>query len=90
MKQTIDFTKEERNDIAEFVYSEKADILIKSDAINLINVLHRHNIIKQPKYYIDSINNQKEGIVEELIKVLHSSITIDQMNATMKEYYGGH
>ena len=82
----------ERDVIAEFVYSKSIDVLIKHDGIKLINVLEHHHIItKDEKTSLrNDIDNQKDGVAEELENLLSENIPTKQVVAIMDEYFGTH
>ncbi len=86
--ETVSFDKKERNDIAEYVYSCQHDILIKNDAIKLIDVFDRHNQIEDAKKWKDAINKQVVGMVSKLNTLIEEKIPIKQMREIMDEYYG--
>ena len=85
--EKLNFTKEERNDIAEFIYSYKADILIKNDAIKLIKVLANHGIIDDPKLFNKKVEN-KEPNISSILFVLVNEIGSTKIDEIMNEYLG--
>lgn len=88
MAQKIEFTKQERNVIGEYIYSCGTDILIKSDCLDLIEVLHKHDVIKQPKSYIDAVDKREDGIVDKLNSILYATVSENQIDEIMKGYFG--
>jgi hypothetical protein len=86
---TYDFTKEERETIAEFVYSYKQDILIKSDATRLIDVLAKYKIIENDLAWHEKVKNKGEGVATDLLALVSKHIPNEQGEAIMKEYYKG-
>ncbi len=88
MTQKVNFSKEDRCVIAEFVFSHQTDVLIVSDCKKLIEVLAKHNLIVGEEEWIDNINNKAPGIVEEIAKILSEKISDEQGTEIMAEYYG--
>lgn len=84
----IDFTKDERYAIAEYVYSQEADILIVSDATRLLDVLEKHNLLDNYKSLIKSVENKVSGIIGAITNILYLKVSAEQIEEIMKEYYG--
>lgn len=84
----IPFTKEERNTIAEFIFSQQSDILIISDATNLVEVLAKHELTSKKEELLKQISDKSENIIPVLNSILHSKIPSEQGNQIMDEYYG--
>lgn len=84
----IQFTKEERTVIAEFVYSKEADILIVSDCKNLVDVLAKHNLISNKEELLKKIDEKHSGIVGELSQITMTKISPEQGKEIMDEYFG--
>lgn len=76
--------------IAEFIYSYQNDILIKSDAIELVNVLVKHELISKNRAskLIERVNENAKGIAFALFKIVKHVIDQSMLNLIMKEYYG--
>ena len=85
----INFSKEDRFVIAEFVFSNETDILILSDCIKLVEVLAKHNLIEGKDEWIDNINNKAPGIVDAITKIVGEKISAAQGKEIMNEYYKG-
>jgi len=87
----LELSKEERNTIAEFIFSYHEDILIKSDAISLIDLLKKHELIKPVIASIvkDKVEQQDKGIALRLLTTLPKLIPQKQLDQIMNEYYGG-
>lgn len=83
-----DFSKEDRYVIAEFVYSDQADILIVSDCTKLVEVLAKHNIIIGKEEWLEHIDNKAPGIVGSIKKILTDNVSEEQGKEIMNEYYG--
>jgi hypothetical protein len=84
-----DFTQEERTIIAEFVYSYDNDILIKTDALYLVNVFVKKEFVDEQhaedlRYKIE--NNQL--VLEEMIEILFTSVEQEEGKKIMDEYFG--
>ena len=86
--EKINLSKSDRYVIAEFVYSNESDILIKSDATALVEVLHSHDILANPKAWIKDINANKHSVATRLTVLLDENIPDKQGQAIMDEYYG--
>lgn len=84
----IDFTQEERTTIAEYVYSHEADILIVSDATNLLEVLNKHNLVDDYEGLKKGIANKESGITSKLFRLLMSKVQKEQGVEIMNEYFG--
>jgi hypothetical protein len=85
----IDFTKEERNIIAEYVYSYSQDILIKNDAIKLLDVMDKYSLINDDDYktFTYRIENKTDNTSEDLLKLLESKVSKEQGVSIMEEYF---
>jgi len=86
--EKIDFTKEERTIIADFIHAVSSDTLIKSEAIDLINILHAHDLIEDKSDLVKKVESQDSEIVSELKTILTTKISSEQGTAIMDEYYG--
>ena len=84
-----DFTKEQRAIIGEFVYSYDNDILIKPDALDLVDVFIEKDFIDEEEAIIlrDKINNNIPCL-EEMIEILFTSVEEEEGKKIMKEYFG--
>ncbi|MEK6882862.1 MAG: hypothetical protein AABY22_24780 [Nanoarchaeota archaeon] len=85
--EIINFTKEERNAIAEYIHSFKQDILIKSDAIKLVDVLNNHNLIEGVAGWKKDIENNSPDISEALCMLIYEGVSLKQMKGILAEYY---
>lgn len=86
--EKIDFTKEERTIIADFIHAISSDTLIKTEAIDLINILHAHDLIEDKSDLVKKVETQDDGIVSELKTILTEKVSKEQGLAIMDEYYG--
>jgi len=84
----IDFTKDERYAIAEYVYSQEADILIISDATRLLDVLEKHDLLDNYDSLTKSVENKVSGIIGAITNILYLKVSAEQIEEIMKEYYG--
>lgn len=82
-------TKEDRNDIAEFIYSYEADVLIKSDAERLLAVLIKHNLIVGKEGWVIDVNNNANNVSGRLYAILTQKLSSDVAGSIMEEYYTG-
>ena len=84
-----DFNQEQRTTIAEFVYSFDNDILIKADALKLVDVFIEKELIEQD-HAVDLrekiLNNHL--VLDELIEILFTSVEEEEGKKIMKEYFG--
>jgi hypothetical protein len=83
-----DFTKEERNVIAEFVYSYDKEILIKSDAHDLVDVFLKKEMIDSE--HALSLRNritENDFVLEEMIEILFTSVEEEEGKKIMSEYF---
>jgi hypothetical protein len=86
--ETIYFTKEERYVIAEYIYSHKQDILIKSDALKLIDVLNKYNLIEDAKEWKNNVRIKFDEITSEaLLLLIYEGILLKQVKEILNEYY---
>lgn len=86
--EKIDFTKEEREIIAEFVYGYEQDILIVSDAEKVLEVLNNKNLIDNYKELVNGIKNKNNGTADAIMDTLFLKIADEQGNEIMNEYMG--
>jgi cell division GTPase FtsZ len=84
----IDFTKDERYAIAEYVYSQETDILIINDATRLLDVLNKHNLLDNYESLTRSVENKVSGIIGAITNILYLKVSAEQIEEIMKEYYG--
>lgn len=84
----IDFKKDERYAIAEYVYSQEADILIINDATRLLDVLNKHNLLDNYDSLTRSVENKVSGIIGAITNILYLKVSAEQIEEIMKEYYG--
>jgi hypothetical protein len=87
-EKTIDFTKQERGVIAEYVYGYEQDILITSDGIKLLEVLKKHELIENHDELKSELENKTNGIADKLMDLLHEKVSVEQGTAIMDEYFG--
>ena len=87
MTKKYNFPKEVRTYIAEFIFGYQTDILIKPDAINLVNALKGYNIIEKPDKIIHSININEGSIVDMIFMTLTDKISETERKEIMQEYY---
>ena len=84
----IDFTEEERSIIAEYVFSHKVDILIVSDATDLLEVLNKYNLVEDYEGLKNGIANKENGITDKLLSLLMSKVPKEHGVEIMDEYFG--
>jgi hypothetical protein len=89
MKKFEDFTKEERYNLAEFVYSWEQDVLIKPDALKCLVILKKHELIDSDELSVltENVNLNIFGVSEEIIDILFTKIEEESGKLIMKEYY---
>lgn len=84
----IYFSKEERDSIAEYVYSEATDILIITDVTKLLDTLNNHNLLENYDSLKRSVENKVVGIVGAITNILYLKVQKEQIEDIMNEYYG--
>ena len=84
-----DFNHKERTIIAEFVYCYDTDILINTDAINLIDVMLDKEMIdsEHGKELRDKVS-KNHSVLEELINILFTSVEEEEGKKIMNEFFG--
>jgi two-component sensor histidine kinase len=84
-----DFTQEERTTIAEFVYSYDSDILIKTDALDLVNVFVKKEFVDE--LHAEELRHKIKNnqlVLEEMIEILFTSVEEVEGKKIMNEYFG--
>jgi hypothetical protein len=84
----MNFTKDEKNIIAEFVFSFQTDVLIVSDAERLVEVLAKHGLITDKENWCKRISDKDGSVCSELFEVVGQKIPDEQGKEIMDEYYG--
>lgn len=84
-----DFTQEERTIIAEFVYSYDNEVLIKADALELVDVFLKKKLIDEP-HAVDLKEriNKNTFVLEEMTEILFTSLEYEEGVKIMNEYFG--
>lgn len=85
----MEFTKDERNSIAEFVFSFQADVLIISDATRLVDVLAAHELLNDKESWRKRITAQDPNVCRELFDIIGQKIPSNKGKEIMDEYYKG-
>ena len=82
-----DFTKEQRYIIAEFVYANDTDTLIKSEGFDLVTVFKEKNIIDsdKEKSLKHAIKNNLP-VLMDLLNILTELVNNEEGTKIMKEY----
>lgn len=81
------FSKDERNVIAEFVFSYHNNIVLKSDLVDLIEVFEKHDLIKDADQWKEDSLNGLNNMTTRLGNHLRLVITSEQVAEIMNEYY---
>lgn len=76
----MEFTKKQELAIAEFIFSYETDVLITSDAQNLINVFQEHHV---PEAYVANIS------IEDCMQLIKDNISVEQTDEILKKYLSG-
>lgn len=84
----MNFNQKERTAIAEFIHAYQTDTLIKSEALDLIEVLEDHELISETDYLQDRVNEQSEGIADDLLDLITRNLPYGILESIMDEYYG--
>lgn len=85
----IEFSKKERDVIAEYIFSYETDVLIKPDAIKLVELLHNHNLIDNKEKWTAEINYTQNSVATRLNDLIKEKLPAEQIKSIMDEYYGG-
>lgn len=75
-----DLSQKDKLAIAEYIYSQSADILIKSDAEKVIEVFKNHNIKEAETVQVEEM---------AILMMINKSLDFSDKNSIMKEYYSG-
>lgn len=91
MADKIELNNNDQYIIAEYIYSEQTDILIISDAIELVEMLARNELISESlkDEYKDAISRKDFNIVGVLNKKLTELIPDDVCAQIMQKYFKG-
>lgn len=73
--------------IGEFIYSYTQDTLVKPDAVNLVKVLFRNEILFNINSWLRDIENADDRVATRLVILLEDNISKEQMTEIMREYY---
>jgi len=76
----MELTNSQKNIIAEFIYSDAADVLIKSDAERVIELFKEKKVEKAEEINLDVVS------VREAI---HKNISLEDRDSIMNDYYSG-
>lgn len=89
LKTFEELSERDRYVIAEFVYSFETDILVKSDAVNLINVLSQHECVSQDqaKVLVSRAMFLDFAIVDDLMTLLEENFSNETMKQIMNNYF---
>lgn len=85
----IELSLRERTIIAEYIFSFKTDVLIKSDALDLIDLLSKKNLLSNHKSCRERVNKGSGNIAIMLNNYLTEIFGVSRINNIMNEYYGG-
>lgn len=75
-----DLTTEQQCSIAEFIFAYLGDTIIKSEAIDLIEVFQEHHV---PEAFVANLS------IEDTIDLLMDNTSIEMRDEIMKKYYSG-
>lgn len=73
--------------IGEFIYSYTKDVLIKTDAINLVKVLFRNELLFNINSWLRDIEKQDQKVATKLINLLENNVSKEQHIEIMRAYY---
>lgn len=85
--ETLNFSPNEQKCIAEFMFAYQCNILIKSEAINVLSVFKKHNFICNYNEMIKRVETQDINIVEDINKILIEKISIHDAKEIMNKYF---
>lgn len=83
------FSKEDKLAIAEYIFSYHSDVLIKSDAYNLINLFEKYKIEPQRIRDMRIRVAQGEAISDYLYRTIEENISKEILEDIMDEYQSG-
>ena len=75
-----DLSQKDKLAIAEYIYSQQAGVLIKSDAETVIKVLKSHNVKEA-----ETVNIEEFAI----LNLIHSNVSFEDRDIIMNDYYSG-
>ena len=86
----LTFTQEERTIIAEYIFSYQTGVLIKGDALSVLDLFYKKELITKEVYeHLDEdVMNNKNDISTKIARLLSDKITYEMKNKIMQEYYG--
>jgi len=84
----INFTTKERTYIAEYSFAFSSDSLIKSEAVDVLKVMHHHNLMDNYEELIGYVKDNSNGIPHKIIHILRKKISQEQRDFIVKEYQG--
>jgi hypothetical protein len=87
----LTFNLEERTIIAEYIFSYQTGVLIKGDALSILDLLFKKEIITKEVYehLEQDVMNNKTDIADKIARLLSDKIPYEMKNKIMAEYYGG-
>lgn len=87
----LTFTQEERTIIAEYIFSYQTGVLIKGDALSVLDLFYKKELItKELHEHLDEdVMNNKNDISTKIARLMSDKIPYEMKNKIMAEYYGG-
>lgn len=86
----LTFAQEERTIIAEFIFSYQTGILIKGDALSVLDLFLKKELITENEHerLDQDVMDNKNDISTTIARLLSDKISYSIKNEIMNEYYG--
>lgn len=90
MTKELEFNQEERTIIAEYIFSYQTGVLIKGDALSVLDLfLKKELITKEQHIELDQeVFDNKTDISTKIARLMSDKIPYSMKNEIMEEYYG--
>lgn len=87
----LTFNKEQRTVIAEYIFSYQTGVLIKGDALSVLDLFYKKDLMTKEVYeHLDQdVMSNKNDIANKIARLLSDKISYEMKNKIMTEYYGG-
>lgn len=87
----LSFTQEQRTIIAEYIFSYQTGVLIKGDALSVLDLFYKKELITKEVYenLDQDVMENKNDISTKIARLLSDKIPYEIKNKIMQEYYGG-
>ncbi len=91
MTKELEFNQEERTIIAEYIFSYQTGVLIKGDALSVLDLFLKKELITNEQHIeLDQeVFDNKTDISNKIARLMSDKIPYEMKNKIMSEYYGG-